>query len=170
MTKAIQSFEHALSTIRTGRANPNMINDLEVEYYGAPTPLSQMGQISVVEGTQLVVKLYDTSMLKEAEKAINAANLGVTPQNDGAVIRINVPRLTEETRKELTKQVNKLSEEAKIAVRNVRRDLNDLIKKDEELTEDSEKKELDKVQKQTDDFIKQIGDIAESKSKEIMTI
>lgn len=170
MSKAISAFEQVLSAIRTGRANPGMVSDIEVDYYGAPTPISQMGQINVVEGSQLVIKLYDNSMLKDVEKAINAANLGVSPQNDGVVIRINVPRLTEDTRKDLTKSVGKHAEEAKIAIRNIRRDINDMVKADEELTEDQEKKELEKVQKSTDDFIKQIGEIAEAKSKEIMTI
>lgn len=170
MNKAIDGFHHVLTSIRTGRANPSVLNDVEVDYYGAMTPVNQMGQISVVEGTQLVIKLYDNSMLKDVEKAINAANLGLTPQNDGTVIRINVPRLTEDTRKDLAKSVSKYAEDAKIAIRNIRRDMNDLIKKDDELAEDSEKRELDGVQKVTDDFVKQIGEIAEAKVKEIMTI
>lgn len=170
MEKVIDSYQHALSNIRTGRANPGIISEIEVDYYGAPTPLNQMGQISVVEGTQLVVKLYDTSMLKEVEKAINSANIGLVPQNDGSVIRLNVPKLTEETRKDLSKGVSKFAEEAKISIRNIRRDLNDEAKCDDELNEDGEKHMLELIQKQTDAFIKRIDGIGEDKVKEIMTI
>ena len=129
MDKVISNFESNLSVIRTGRPNPNMISGIEIDYYGAPTPLSQMGQITVVEGTQLVVKLFDPSQLRAVEKAINAANLGLNAQNDGVVVRMLVPALTEATRKDLTKDVNKLLEEAKVAIRNERRDVNDLVKK-----------------------------------------
>ena len=170
MEKVISNFESNLSVIRTGRPNPNMISGIEIDYYGAPTPLSQMGQISVVEGTQLVVKLFDPSQLKAVEKAINAANLGLNAQNDGVVVRMLVPALTESTRKDLTKDVNKLLEEAKIAIRNERRDVNDLVKKDEELREDDQKRELENVQKATDDFIKQAEAIATAKNEEIMSI
>lgn len=170
MEKVISNYHQTLSKIRTGRANPNMISGIEVDYYGAMTPLNQMGQISVVEGRQLMVKLYDTTQLKEVEKAINAANLGYPVQNDGSVIRINIPALTEETRKQLAKEVGKYEEEAKIAIRNVRRDINDDIKKADDLTEDDERRELDNVQKVTDDFIKQIEVISKEKEKEIMTV
>lgn len=153
MDGAIAAFEQHLTTVRSGRANPTMLNNVEIEYYGVPTPLNQVGQISVVEGKQLVVKPFDPSTLKLIEKAIYTANLGLTPQNDGVVIRCNVPSLTQDTRKELTKVVSKLSEEAKVAIRNVRRDVNDHIKKDEALTEDLEKSALEKVQKMTDEYI-----------------
>jgi ribosome recycling factor len=170
MDGAITAFEQHLTTVRSGRANPTMLNSVEIEYYGVPTPLNQVGQISVVEGKQLVVKPFDPSTLKLIEKAIYVANLGLTPQNDGVVIRCNVPSLTQETRKDLTKVVSKLSEEAKVAIRNVRRDVNDHIKKDEALTEDLEKSALEKVQKMTDEYIKKVDAIAEAKTKEIMTV
>ena len=170
MDGAIAAFEQHLTTVRSGRANPTMLNNVEIEYYGAPTPLNQVGQISVVEGKQLVVKPFDPSTLKLIEKAIFNANLGLTPQNDGIVIRCNVPALTQETRKDLTKVVSKLAEEAKVAIRNVRRDVNEHIKKDEELSEDVEKNALEKVQKMTDDYIKKVDVIAEANTKEIMTV
>ena len=136
MLKAIENLESNLKTIRTGRANPQMLEHVEVEYYGSPTPINQMASITVVEGRQLCIKPYDKSILKGIEKAINAANLGIAPQNDGEVIRLNVPTLTEETRKELTKTASKVGEEAKVAIRNIRRDANDAVKKNKELTED----------------------------------
>ncbi|MBS3972554.1 MAG: ribosome recycling factor [Erysipelotrichia bacterium] len=170
MKKTVDAFYHALSTLRTGRANPTLISEINVDYYGMPTPLSQLGQINVVEGKQLVFKPFDNSVLKDTEKAIFNANIGLTPQNDGIVIRVNVPSLTQETRKEIAKQVSKLAEEAKVAARNVRREINDHIKADEEISEDVEKKALDQVQKLTDETIKSIDSIASDKTKEIMTV
>lgn len=170
MNKAIDALNHHLGTIRTGRANPKLLDEVEVEYYGCPTPINQMASISVVEGTQLVIKPYDKSILKGIEKAINAANIGITPQNDGECIRLNVPKLTEETRKELTKQASKVGEESKVAIRNIRRDANDAIKKNKELTEDEVKKGNEKVQKLTDEFIKKVDEVVSAKSKEIMSI
>lgn len=170
MEKALEALQVNFSTVRTGRANPNLINDILVPYYGVDTPLNQMAQVSVVEGKTLVVKPFDPQILKDIEKALFNANIGLTPQNDGQVIRLNVPSLTEETRKELSKKVSKLAEEAKVAVRNIRRDSNDHIKKDDTLTEDDEKKALDKVQKLTDDFIKKVDEAAAIKTKEIMTV
>lgn len=170
MEKVIENFESNLGVVRTGRPNPNMISGIEIDYYGAPTPLNQMGQISVVEGTQLVVKLFDPSQLKAVEKAINSANLGLNAQNDGNVVRMLVPALTQETRQNLTKDVNKMMEEAKVAVRNVRRDVNDDVKKDKDLREDESKLELDNVQKKTDEFIKRVEELAQAKNKEIMTV
>lgn len=170
MTKAIASFEHELTTVRTGRANASLLDSVEVDYYGCPTPINQVGSISVVEGKQLVIKPFDKSILKDIETAINKANIGIAPQNDGTVIRLNVPSLTEDRRKELTKVVSKMAEEAKVAVRNVRRDGNDLVKKNKELTEDMQKDAQEKIQKKTDEFIKKIDSIAEAKQKEIMTV
>ncbi|MBR3694247.1 MAG: ribosome recycling factor [Erysipelotrichales bacterium] len=170
MTKAIASFEHELTTVRTGRANAALLDSVEVDYYGCPTPINQVGSISVVEGKQLVIKPFDKSILKDIETAINKANIGIAPQNDGTVIRLNVPSLTEERRKELTKVVSKMAEEAKVAVRNVRRDGNDAVKKNKELTEDMQKDAQEKIQKKTDEFIKKIDSIAEAKQKEIMTV
>jgi len=170
MMKAISAFEDSLNSIRTGRANAAILNGVEIDYYGAMTPLSQVGSISVVEGRTLVIKPFDASFLKEIEKSIHESGLNLTPQNDGSVIRINIPALTEETRKELTKEVGKKAEEAKVAIRNIRRDSNDAAKKSADLTEDMEKDCLDKIQKQTDEAVKKVDEIASIKSKEIMTV
>ncbi len=170
MTSAIRSFEENLATLRTGRANPSMLSKVMIDYYGEMTPIHQMSQISVVEGTQLVVKLFDPSQLKATEKAINAANLGFNAQNDGTVVRMNVPALTQETRQNIVKDVGKYAEEAKIMIRNVRRDINDQIKKDDDLSEDMEKRELDLIQKTTDEFIKKVEEIAKEKSDEILQV
>ena len=170
MQKAIDTFSEHLETIRTGRANAGMLAGVEADYYGCPTPINQISSITVVEGRQLVVKPYDSSSLKAIEHAINKSDLGLNPQNDGSVIRINVPALTEETRKELCNKVSKLSEEAKIAVRNLRRDANEIAKKDDTLTEDAEKECLEKIQKLTDEMIKKVDSVAAEKEKEIMTV
>ncbi len=170
MDKVLESLAHTLATIRTGRANPNMLERVEADYYGSPTPINQMAQISVVEGRQLVIKAFDRTSLKEIEKAILASDLGITPNNDGDVIRLNVPALTEERRKELSKQAHKNGEESKVGLRNVRRDSNDAIKKDAELTEDMKKSLQEKVQKLTDEYVKRIDAEVEAKSKEIMSV
>ncbi len=170
MQKAIEAFQTHLLSVRSGRANANLLNGVEVEYYGAPTPINQIGSISIVEGRQIVIKPFDTTILRDIEKAINEANLNLSPQNDGSVVRINVPALTTETRKELTKVVSKYAEDAKVACRNVRRDENELAKKNKEFTEDVLKDFLEKNQKVTDDAIKKIDALAAEKSEEIMTI
>lgn len=170
MESALQSLAENLATVRTGRANPAMLSKVMIDYYGEMTPINQMSQISVVEGTQLVVKLFDPSQLKNVEKAINAANLGFNAQNDGTVIRMNVPALTQETRKILVKDVSKMAEEAKVVVRNARRDVNDQVKKDGDLSEDMVKRELETVQKVTDEFIKKVDEIAKEKSDEILLV
>ncbi len=170
MEKAIDHFQTNLGTIRTGRANATLLDGVEIDYYGSPTPLNQVAGISVVEGRTLVIKPYDVSSLKDIEKACHAADLGIAPQNDGTVVRLTVPALTEETRKEMCKKVGKFAEEAKVQLRNHRRDANDLAKKDETLTEDLEKDCLDKIQKLTDEFSKKIDTIASEKEKEVMTI
>lgn len=170
MEKALVALDDHFNTVRTGRANPAIVNEVNVTYYGAETPLNQLAQVSVVEGTQLMIKPYDPSILKEIEKAVFAANLGLTPQNDGTVVRINVPKLTEETRKDLAKEVSKMGEDAKVAIRNIRRDVNDSIKKDDDLSEDEEKRALDKVQKITDEYTKKIDDAVASKTTDIMKV
>ncbi len=170
MESALQNLAENLATVRTGRANPAMLSKVMIDYYGEMTPINQMSQISVVEGTQLVVKLFDPSQLKNVEKAINAANLGFNAQNDGTVIRMNVPALTQDTRKVLVKDVSKMAEEAKVVVRNARRDVNDQIKKDSDLSEDMVKRELETVQKVTDEFIKKVDEIAKEKSDEILLV
>lgn len=143
---------------------------VSVEYYGSPTPINQISSIQVVEGRQLVVKPYDRSILKEIDHAIGAANLGLVPQNDGDVIRINVPALTEDRRKELAKDAHKFGEEAKVAVRNNRREGNDMVKKNKELTEDMKKDAQEKIQKMTDDHVKKIDTMVKEKSDEIMSV
>ncbi|NLW28779.1 MAG: ribosome recycling factor [Erysipelothrix sp.] len=170
MDKAIKNLESDLLVLRTGRANPNMISNVMIDYYGEMTPINQLAQISVVEGRQLVVKLYDPSQLRNVEKAINAANLGLNAQNDGTVVRMLVPALTGETRKQLAKEVSKFAEEAKVAIRNIRRDVNEDVKKDEEFSEDVERRELEKIQKTTDEYIKKVDLISEEKVAEIMTV
>ena len=170
MKRSIETLKENLMKIRTGRAHTGLLEHITVDYYGCPTPINQISSITVVEGRQLVVKPYDSSSLKAIEHAINKSDLGLNPQNDGSVIRINVPALTEETRKELCKKVSKLSEEAKIAVRNLRRDANEIAKKDDTLTEDAEKECLEKIQKLTDEMIKKVDSVAAEKEKEIMTV
>ena len=170
MSGTIGSFEHNLKTVRTGAANASLLDDVTIDYYGSETPLNQLSSITVSEGRTLVIKPYDASTLKNIERAINESSLGLPPQNDGVVIRITMPALTEESRKELCKKVAKFAEEAKVAIRNIRRDANDHAKTNKELTEDMQKNCLEKVQKLTDDFVKEVDDKAKAKDKDIMTI
>ncbi len=169
MDKAIAALENELVTVRTGRANPNILARVNVLYYGEQTPINQVANISVVEGRQLVVKPYDRGSMKDIIRAINEADLGLNPQNDGQVIRIVIPPLTEERRKELVKQVSKMAEQSKVAVRNIRRDGNEAIKKGG-FSEDETKLAQEKVQKKTDEYIKKIDKIAKDKEKDIMTV
>jgi len=169
MSKAIDSYKRDLATVRTGRANPAMLDRVMVNYYGSPTPVNQIAGISVVEGRQLVIKPYDRSSIKDIERGVYEAELGLTPQNDGELIRINVPALTEERRREFAKNVWKFAEHAKVAVRNIRRDANDEIKKCDG-SEDEIKDGQNKVQKLTDKFVKKIDEIAKAKEKDIMTV
>ena len=170
MMSAVEKLESNLHVLRTGRASAQILDGIEVDYYGAPTPIKQMARITVVEGTQLVVKPYDRSIVKSVNKAIQAANLGLNPQAEADQIRILVPQLTEDRRKELAKQAQKYGEDAKVAIRNVRRDANNDIKKDKELREDEEKMELESCQKLTDKYIKEIDSIVEAKKKDILTV
>ena len=173
MNKAIAVLESDLASIRAGRANPAILDKITVEYYGAQTPLAQVGTISVPEARSLVIQPWDVSVLKEIEKAILASDLGLTPANDGKVIRLVFPELTEERRKELVKDVKKKGEEAKVAIRNIRRDANDAVKKEaksNEISEDEQKQLEDKVQKLTDQYVKKIDEAIEAKSNEVMTV
>lgn len=173
MEKCINSLEGELGTIRAGRANPTVLDKITVDYYGAPTPINQMASISVAEARILVVQPYDASQLKPIEKAIQASDLGINPANDGRVLRITFPQLTEDRRKELCKQVSKICEDSKVAVRNVRRDGMDKIKalkKSNEITEDDVKEAEKDIQKLTDKFVDSIDKIGEAKNKEIMAI
>lgn len=170
MLKSVDSFKQNLVKVRTGRANPQMLDRVMVDYYGSPTPLNQIASISVQEGKSLVIKPYDANSLKDIEKAINTSDVGLPPVNDSTCIRITVPALTEETRKGFCKEISKYAEDAKVAIRNIRRDANDEIKKDKSLPEDQAKSLQDDVQKITDKIISNIDDLAKAKEKEVMTI
>ena len=173
MTKTIDSFSRELANISAGRANSNLLNGVTVDYYGAPTPVQQLASINVPEARLLVISPYDKSSVADVEKAIIAANLGVNPSSDGEVIRISVPALTEERRKELVKEVKKIAENAKVAIRNVRRDSNDFLKKQEkdgDITEDDVRSQTDDVQKLTDDSIKEVDRLLEEKENDIMSV
>lgn len=173
MKKCLNALESELGTIRAGRANPTVLDKITVDYYGTPTPINQMASVSVAEARILVVQPYDASQLKPIEKAIQASDLGINPTNDGRVLRIAFPQLTEDRRKELCKQVSKICEESKVAVRNVRRDAMDKIKakkKANEITEDDVKEAEKNIQKITDKNIEEIDKIGEAKDKEIMAI
>ena len=170
MNKALDSFKTQLDSVRSGRANPNLLNGLEVDYYGSPTPINQLAGISVQEGRIIVIKPYDRSVLKGIEHAINTSNLNLPPQSDGTVIRLTVPALTGETRKALCKDVKKMAESAKVAVRNIRREANDDAKKEGSFTEDQQKQCQEKIQKLTDEMIKKIDDVAAAKENDIMTV
>lgn len=170
MEKALDSLNGSLATINTGRATPLLLEKVQVEYYGSLMPVNQVSSISVAEGRQLVIKPFDPSTLKEIEKAISQADLGFNVQNDGEILRINVPALTQERRLEFAKLASKFGEEAKVAIRNIRRDGNDTFKKNKELAEDLVKQGQDKVQKLTDEFVKMIDETVEKKATEIKTI
>ena len=170
MSKAVEALESNLKSIRTGRANPTILDRVELEYYGSMTPLNQLSSISVVEGRQLMIKPFDRNMLKEIERAIAMADLGLVPQNDGSVIRFMIPALTEDRRKELSKDAHKMGEDAKIAIRNIRRDAANAAKKDAELTEDLKKQAQDDIQKATDQFTAKVDKIVDEKCKDIMSV
>lgn len=173
MEKAINALKKEYAGIRTGRANPLILDKVVVDYYGVPTPLRQISQVSVQDGQTLVISPYDKSILKEIEKAMIKAELGITPNSDGMVIRLTFPPLTEDRRKEISKEVKKIGEEAKVAVRNIRRDMTDDLKKAEKtdnLPEDSVKDTQDEIQKLTDKYIKIVDENASEKEKEVMTV
>lgn len=169
MEKTVVNFERKIGKVRTGRASPAMLDSVKVDYYGAPTPLNQIAGISVSEGRQLVIKAYDKSSLKGIERGIYEADLGLTPQNDGKVIRVNVPPLTEERRKELVKQVEKMAEEDKVALRNIRRTANDQVKKNAD-NEDEEKEGKKEVQDLIKKYSAKIDAITKDKEKDLMTV
>ena len=173
MTKTINNLDAELATIRAGRANPHVLDKIAVDYYGAPTPLRQMSQVTVQDGTTLVISPYDKSTLKEIEKAIIKAEIGITPNSDGICIRLPFPPLTEDRRKEIAKDVKKIGEESKVAVRNIRRDMTDDLKKlekSENLPEDTVKDNQDKIQKLTDKYTAIIDKAVAEKEKEVMTV
>ena len=173
MKKSIENLSRELANISACRANSNLLNGVNVDYYGAPTPVQQLASINVPEARLLVISPYDKSSVADIEKAIIAANLGVNPTSDGEVIRITVPALTEERRKELVKNVKKIGEDSKVSIRNIRRDINDQLKKDEkngDITEDDLRSQTEDVQKVTDNSIKEIDNLVDEKEKDIMSV
>ena len=172
MQKTVDFLGEDFMTIRAGRANPHVLDKIKVDYYGTPTPLQQVGNITVPEPRMIQIAPWEKSLIKEIEKAILCSDVGITPSNDGSVIRLVFPELTEERRKDLVKEVKKKGEESKVAVRNSRRDGNDSIKKlaKEDVSEDEIKMLEEQLQKVTDKFIKEIDGMVEEKSKEIMTV
>ena len=172
MQKTLDSLQAEYLTIRAGRANPHILDKLTVDYYGMPTPIQQVGNISVPEARMIVIQPWEKSMIKAVEKAINMSDIGINPTNDGTVVRLVFPELTEERRKDLVKDVKKKGEECKVAIRNIRRDGNDAFKKlaKTEISEDEIKQLEDSLQKITDKFIAKIDEAIDTKSKEIMTV
>ena len=172
MKKSVDSLKEDYTTIRAGRANPHILDKIKVDYYGTPTPIQQVANVSVPEARMIQIAPWEKSLIREIEKAIMASDIGITPNNDGTVIRLVFPELTEERRKDLVKDVKKKGEEAKVAIRNIRRDANDAFKKlaKTEISEDEIKDLEDSVQKITDKYIKDVDKAIEEKSKEIMTV
>ena len=173
MKKTISVFEENLAEVRAGRANPNILNKVTVDYYGVPTPINQMAGVSVPEPRMIVIQPWDRSILSQVEKAIEKADIGIHPMNDGQVIRLAFPELTEERRKGLVKDIKKMAEEAKVAIRNVRRDEMDEAKallKNSEISEDEERGIEDKIQKATDEHVAKIDSICDKKEKEVMSV
>ena len=173
MVKSLDNLKEEYTTIRAGRANPHILDKVKVDYYGTPTPLQQVGNISVPEATLICIQPWDASLLKDIERAINASDLGLTPTNDGKLIRLVFPELTEDRRKELVKDVKKKGENAKVAIRNIRRDAIEAVKKkgkEDGISEDEIKGYQDDVQKSTDAYVKKIDDAIDAKSQEIMTV
>lgn len=172
MQKTLRNLDGELASIRAGRANPNILNKLTVDYYGMPTPIQQVANISVPEARMIQIQPWEKKMIKEIEKAINMSDIGINPNNDGSVIRLIFPELTEERRKELVKDVKKKGEAAKVAVRNIRRDGNDAFKKlkGSDISEDEIKDMETELQKLTDKYVKEVDKSVENKSKEVMTV
>lgn len=173
MKKSLANLEDEYAAIRAGRANPRILDRIQVDYYGTPSPLQSVANISVPEARMIQIQPWDASLIKDIEKAILSSDLGLTPANDGKVIRLVFPELTEERRKELVKDVKKKGEEAKVAIRNIRRDANDAVKKESkanEISEDEQKQMEDRIQKLTDQFVSKIDSAIEAKSNEVMTV
>ncbi len=173
MEKSVDNLKSEYASIRAGRANPHILDKLRVDYYGTPSPLQQVANITVPEARTIIIQPWEASLIKEIEKAILTSDLGVTPNNDGKAVIINFPELTEDRRKEMVKDVKKKGEAAKVAVRNVRRDANDAVKKmnkSNEMSDDELKDNEDKIQKMTDKYIGMIDKAVEDKSREILTV
>ena len=170
MNKSIEILRGTLATLRTGKASPALLNNLEIDYYGSPTPVNQISSISVPEPRQLLIKPYDRNDVKAIVTAINASDLGLNPINEGTQLRLMIPVLTEERRREITKQAHKYGEETKVSIRNVRRDYIDFIKNDDSMSEDYQKRVLDDMQKITDEAIKTVDQVIAEKDKELMSL
>ncbi len=173
MEKVIDNLSNEYSTIRAGRANPHILDKIKVDYYGQPTPLQQVANITVPEARCILIQPWEATLIKDIEKAILCSDLGITPNNDGKAVRLNFPELTEERRKELAKDVKKRGDNAKVAVRNIRRDANDAAKKinkANEISDDELKQQEEEIQKLTDKFIAEIDKAIEAKSKEVLTV
>jgi ribosome recycling factor len=173
MDQAVAGFQSNLGSIRTGRASAHMLDQVKVDYYGTPTPVSQLAQISTPEAQLILIQPWDPTVLKEIEKALQASDLNLNPQSDGKIIRLPIPPMTEERRRDVVKHLNRILEEQRTAVRNVRRDGNDTLKKlakDKKISEDEEKRALEEIQKLTDEEIKRIEEMARKKETEIMQV
>ena len=170
MGKSIESLKNSLATLRTGRANAQMLSGIDIDYYGSPTPINQIATISIPEPRQLLIKPYDKNDVKSVVSAIHSSDLGINPINEGTQVRLIIPALTEDRRRDIVKQAKKYGEEAKVAIRNIRRDYMDLVKLDDEMSEDLQKRVQDDIQKVTDEATKKVDVIVSEKEKEIMTV
>ena len=170
MDKSIEALKHNFSKVRTGRANANILADITVDYYGVATPITQVAAVKTPEAYMFIVEPWDKALVIAIVKAISASDLGITPSSDGSVIRLPFPALTEERRRELVKECRELAEQAKVAIRNIRRDANNKLDRDEELTEDEVRREQAKVQKHTDEYVKKIEELLKAKEAEVMEI
>ena len=170
MGKTIESYRASLATLRTGRAAPSMLNHIMIDYYGSPTPINQIASITVPEPRQLLIKPYDRNDVKNIVNAIHTSDLGLNPINEGTMIRLIIPALTEDRRREIVKQAHKYAEEAKVAIRNIRRDYMEILKIDDSYPEDMQRRAQDDIQKVTDEATKEIDQILQEKEKEIMAI
>lgn len=170
MDKTLESLSHEFSKVRTGRANANILSDITIDYYGVPTPITQVAAVKVPEAHMLMVEPWDKSVLNAIIHAINASDLGITPSSDGTVVRLPFPAPTEERRRELVKECREIAEQARVSIRNIRRDENGKIERNEELSEDEIRREQAKVQKHTDSYIKKIDEMLKTKEAEVMEI
>lgn len=170
MDKTIESLKHNFAKVRTGRANANILSDITVDYYGVATPISQVAAVKTPEAHMLVIEPWDKAIVNAIVKAVSASDLGITPSSDGSIVRLPFPAPTEERRRELVKECRDIAEQARVAIRNIRRDFNNKIERDEELTEDEVRREQAKVQKYTDEYIAKIDELFKSKESEVMEI
>lgn len=170
MDKTFESLKHNFAKVRTGRANANILSDITVDYYGVATPISQVAAVKTPEAHMLVIEPWDKALVNAIVKAVSASDLGITPSSDGSIVRLPFPAPTEERRRELVKECRDIAEQARVAIRNIRRDFNNKIERDEELTEDEVRREQAKVQKYTDEYIAKIDELFKSKESEVMEI